>query len=106
MSDDFGMQNIDKVDVFVRVKKLAKKYGKVTNLEVKKRDPFIPPSIEKSLRESLVKSRAIIANEIATKNDIRISAIKQLLNDMLEEGLLEVVSASSRIKVLKGKGVE
>ncbi len=108
MSDDsFNMDlNIDKVSVFSKIKKLDKKYGKVGTIEIKKRDPFIPPSIEKKLRESLPKMRAITANSLALKNDIRIGTIKQLLNKMVEEGELEVVSTSSRLRVYRGKNAQ
>lgn len=102
----FGEIDVNKVQVNSKVKKLDKKYGKVQTVEVKKRDPFIPPPIEKKLRETLPKARAITAAELATKNDIRVSTVKKLLNDMVKEGLLEVCSGSRRVRIYRGKSAK
>ncbi len=103
MSEKYTSEtDIDKINVISRIKKIDKKYGKVGNIETKIRDPFVPPSIEQKIRESLPKSKGFTANELAQKNDIRISAIKKLLEEMANEGLIEVVSISSRLKIYRG----
>lgn len=101
MSEDFGVST-DKVETITKIRKLDKKYGKQLTLETKKRDPFIPPSLAKKLRETLAKTRAITPTEISLKYDIRISAVKKLLSDLVKDGEMELVSSSRRIKVYKG----
>lgn len=104
MSDDYGMDiDINKVSVNTKIMKLSKKYGKVQTIELKKRDPFLPPNLEQELRENLVKMRAITPTEIARKNDIRVSTVKKLLSDMAEDGLLHEIASTSRLKVYQGK---
>jgi ribosomal protein S25 len=96
----------EKVQPITKTLKIDKKYGKIVSVEVKRRDPFLPPSVEKRLRESLPKTKAITANNLAAKLDIRVSTIKSLLEDMTKEGLLDCVSSSSRLKVYHGKQVK
>jgi len=93
----------DKVETITKTLKIDKKYGKIVSVEVKRRDPYLPPSVEKRLRESLPKTKAITANNLAAKMDIRVSTIKALLEDMTKEGLLDCVSSSARLKVYHGK---
>jgi ribosomal protein S25 len=103
MSEDYSSDiDVDKVNVTTKIKKLDRKYGKVANIETKIRDPFIPPSIEQKIRETAVKSRGFTPTEIAQKNDIRISAVKQLLEQMESENLIELVESSSRLRIYKG----
>lgn len=102
MSDNFIGTDTDKVEVYSKIKKLDKKYGKVATIEVKKRDPYIPPSLQKKLRENLVKVRSITANDIALKNDIRVSAAKRLLKKLEAEGLVKLVTSTSRLKIYRG----
>ncbi|MHA1822112.1 MAG: hypothetical protein ACTSU2_08200 [Promethearchaeota archaeon] len=103
MSDDYRMDtNIDKIEVYTKVKKMPIKYGKVVTLEIKKRDPFIPPSYEKKLREQLPRMKTIIPNEVAIRNDIRVSTIKKLIKDLEKEGLVKRVSSSRRLKIYTG----
>jgi len=90
---------IDKIAVLAQVKKMNKKYGKVASISIKQRDPFIPRLIEEKIREEIQKMRAITANDIAAKYDIRVSAIKKLLLVMEKEGKIKRLASSSRIKV-------
>ncbi|MBD3353039.1 MAG: hypothetical protein GF364_16280 [Candidatus Lokiarchaeota archaeon] len=104
MSDEFSSEvDINKVETNTRIKRIAKKYGKVQTVEVKKRDPFLPPKMEKELRESLPKMRAIIPTDLARKHDVRVSTLKKFLDDLTEEGLLELEFSNGRIKVYQGK---
>ena len=103
MSDEYSSDiDIDKVNVTTKIKKLDRKYGKVANIETKIRDPFIPPSVEQKIRETAVKSRGFTPTEIAQKNDVRISAVKKLLRQMVSENLIEIVESSRRLKIYRG----
>lgn len=83
------IERIDKTEVLSKVKKMAKKYGKVSTIEVKQRDPYVPRAMEKKLREDIKKMKAITANELAAKFDIRVSAIKKLLLTLEDEGIIK-----------------
>jgi hypothetical protein len=63
----------EKVQPITKTLKIDKKYGKIVSVEVKRRDPFLPPSVEKRLRESLPKTKAITANNLAAKFEIKIN---------------------------------
>jgi len=95
--------DINKIETETKVKKFKLKYGKVQTIETKKRDPFIPPSLLDKLKDSIPKMKVITPNEIAMKNDIRISSVKKLLKDLEKEGKIELISSASRIKIYKGK---
>ncbi|MBN2156974.1 MAG: hypothetical protein JW776_13100 [Candidatus Lokiarchaeota archaeon] len=103
MSDEYSSEtDVDKITVTTKIKKLDRKYGKVTNLETKVRDPFIPPSIETKIRETYIKNRGFTPNDVAIKNDIRVSAAKKLLEKMEKDGSIELVTSTSRLKVYRG----
>jgi ribosomal protein S25 len=100
---DFSFDsNVDKVSTIVKTRRLDKKYGKVTTLETKKRDPLLPPSVDQKLREDVPKMKVITANDLSIKYDIRVSTIKKFLKDLHEEDQVELVSTSSRLKVYRG----
>ena len=94
--------NVDRVTTIVKTRRLDKKYGKVTTLETKKRDPLLPPSVEQKLREDIPGMKVITANNLSIKHDIRVSTIKKFLKDLLNEGKIELVSTSSRLTVYRG----
>ena len=97
---------VDKVSVITKTKRMDKKYGKVITLDTKKRDSFIPPTLLEKLREDIPKMKVITANDIAIRNDIRVSTIKKFLMDLASEGLIDIVSSSSRLKVFSGNKVK
>lgn len=92
-------ERIDKIEVLSKVKKMAKKYGKVANIELKQRDPYLPRALEIKLRKDLLKMKAITANDLAARHDVRVSTMKKLLLTMEDEGLIERIATSSRLKV-------
>ncbi len=96
-------ERIDKTEVLSRVKKMAKKYGKVATVELKQRDPYVPRALEEKLRKDILKMKAITANDLAARHDVRVSAMKKLLLTMEDEGLLERIASSSRLKVFNPK---
>ncbi len=90
---------INKVQVESQVRKMAKKYGKVATLETIQRDPYLPLALEKKLRKEIVKMKAITANELALKYDVRVSTMKKFLLDLEAKGIIKRISSSSRLKV-------
>ena len=107
MSDNYDFDSsADKVSVITKTKRFDKKYGKIITLDTKKRDSFIPPTLLAKLREDLPKMKVITANDVAIRNDIRVSTIKKFLKDLADEGLIETVSSSSRLKVYSGNKIK
>ena len=92
---------LDKIQVISQIKRMNKKYGKVSTLDIKQRDPFIPKSVEEKIRNDVKHLAAITANELADKHDVRVSSIKKLLKTLEEEGLITINSSSSRIKIYR-----
>lgn len=93
------VEGLDTVVYVDASKKLRKKYGKVADISIKIRDPFIPNPIEQEIRDNLSKSRMITASELALKYNIRISAMKKLFKQLESEGLLKCIGGNSRIKM-------
>lgn len=107
MSYDYDLDSsADKVSVITKTRRMDKKYGKVITLDTKKRDSFIPPTLLEKLREDIPKMKVITANDLAIRNDIRVSTIKKFLKDLADEGLIDIVSSSSRLKVFSGTKVK
>ena len=101
MAESNELEKLDKIQVLSQIKRMNKKYGKVATLEIKQRDPFIPPSVEAKIREEIKKMPVVTPNEIAGKYDIRVSSAKKLLDTMLEEGIMELVSSTSRLRIYR-----
>ena len=78
---------------------LKRKYGRVKQISIVERDAFIPVGLEKEIKENILKKKAILATDIALKYDIRVSAIKLLLKQYEEEGLIKLLDPSLKIKV-------
>jgi len=70
---------------------------------LKQRDPYLPRATETKLRVDIKKMRAITPNELAVKYDVRVSAMRRFLEVLVQEGVLECVSAHDRIKVFNPK---
>ena len=78
---------------------LKRKYGRTKKIEVVERDAFIPVKLEKDINENILKKKAILATDIAVKFDIRVSAIKLLLKQYEDEGLIKLLDPSLKIKI-------
>jgi len=79
---------------------LKRKYGRTKQINIVERDAFVPPNIEKEIRDSMPKKKTITASEIAVKYDIRVSTIKLLLKQYEQEGLIKLLDPSlHRLKV-------
>ncbi len=61
---------------------LRRKYGRTKQISIVERDAFIPPSIEKEIRESFPKRKSILASDIALKYDLRILFPYQLVKQI------------------------
>ncbi|MFW9771822.1 MAG: hypothetical protein ACFFFB_02585 [Candidatus Heimdallarchaeota archaeon] len=78
---------------------LRRKYGRTKQLDIVERDAFIPSSLEKEIKESLQKKKAILASDIALKYDIRLSTVQLLLKQYEEEGIIELYDPSLKLKI-------
>ncbi|TFG01344.1 MAG: hypothetical protein EU542_07085 [Promethearchaeota archaeon] len=78
---------------------LRRKYGRSKQINIVERDSFIPKSIEKEIKESIKKRKSIIASDIALKYDIRLSTVKNLLDQYEEEGLIKLYDPSLKLKI-------
>jgi ribosomal protein S25 len=95
-------ENIEKAQSRTWTKKLDKKYGKTATIDMIDRDPFLPTAMEEKLRKSLPYQSVVIPNEIARKNNVRVSTVKTLLRVLESEGELRAVSTSARLRVYTG----
>ncbi|MFX1480419.1 MAG: hypothetical protein ACFFCI_20165 [Promethearchaeota archaeon] len=78
---------------------LRRKYGRTKQINVVERDAFIPKNLEKEIKESILKKKSILATDIALKFDIRISTAKLLLKQYEEEGIIELLDPSLKLKI-------
>ncbi len=101
MSEEELDPSVNKLEVVEKNIRLLRKYGKVQRLQILKRDPFIPRNIEKEIREKVPNLKAITANDLAQRYNIRVSALKKLLLKLEEEGKIDRIVSSSRIKIYK-----
>ena len=92
-------EELDRIQVVSKDLKLTKKYGKVARVSIIQRDPFIPNSVEESIREELRKQRVVTANGLAKKHKIRVSSAKRLLKKLEAEGLVKATSKGTRLNV-------
>jgi ribosomal protein S25 len=94
---------IDKVETIAQTKKIQKKYGKVGTVDIKRRDPYLPRSLEDKLRKEVPKMRSITPNDLAAKYDVSVSTMRKFLYTLEKEGILEPVTSSARLKVYNPK---
>jgi ribosomal protein S25 len=89
--------------VFVRrdTLNLRRKYGRTKRVSVIERDAFIPRGLEEDIKNDILNSKAVLAADLAIKYDIRISAIKSLLEKYEKEGLIEPLDASLQLDIYK-----
>ena len=78
---------------------LKRKYGRVKQINIVERDAFIPDGIEKEIRETILKKKAITATDISIKYDIRVSSVKLLLKEYEKEGLIKLLDPSLKLKI-------
>jgi ribosomal protein S25 len=78
---------------------LRRKYGRTKQINIIERDALAPSNVEKEIRESILKRKSILATDIASKFDLRVSTVKLLLKQYEEEGLIKVVDPSLKLKI-------
>lgn len=78
---------------------LRRKYGRTKQISIVERDAFIPSSLEKELRNFILKRKSTSPADIALRYDIRISTAKQFLKQLEEEGVVKLLDPSLKIKV-------
>ena len=78
---------------------LRRKYGRTKQINVVERDAFIPKSLEKEIKEAILKKKSILATDIALRYDIRVSTAKLLLKAYEEEGLIKLFDSSLKLKI-------
>ena len=78
---------------------LRRKYGRTKQINVVERDAFVPKSLEKEIKEAILKRKSILATDIALRYDIRVSTAKILLKTYEEEGLIKIFDPSLKLKI-------
>ncbi len=78
---------------------LRRKYGRTKQINVVERDAFVPKSLEKEIKEAILKRKSILATDIALRYDIRVSTAKVLLKTYEEEGLIKIFDPSLKLKI-------
>ncbi len=78
---------------------LRRKYGRTKQIYVVERDAFIPSTLEKEIKESILKKKSILATDIALRYDIRVSTVKILLKEMENEGLIKILDPLLKLKI-------
>jgi len=78
---------------------LRRKYGRSKQINIIERDAFIPVGLEEDMKQDLLKRKAILATDIATKYEIRVSTIKLLLEKYEKEGLIKLFDPSLHFKI-------
>lgn len=89
----------EKLSVVKKTIKLGRKYGRVKQVDITKRDVFIPASLEKQIKEEIMKLKTITPTTISMKYEIRVSTAKKLLERYKEEGLLVLKKSTPKLKV-------
>jgi ribosomal protein S25 len=87
--------------VFVRrdTLNLRRKYGRTKRVSVIERDAFVPRGMEEDIKNDIMHSKAVIPENLAIKYDIRVSAIKSLLEKYEKEGLVELLDSSLQVDI-------
>lgn len=89
----------DKLNVVKKTIKLGRKYGRVKQINITKRDVFLPASIEEQIKEEIKGLKVITPTSISMKYDIRVSTAKKLLQKYCDEGLIVLKMSSPKMKV-------
>ncbi|NVM31860.1 MAG: hypothetical protein HWN65_23675 [Candidatus Helarchaeota archaeon] len=63
------------------------------------RDIFIKENLIKTIKDEVPKMKMITLSSVAQKYNIRISVVKRILNDLVEENKIKPFIQSNRLKV-------
>ena len=89
----------DKLIVRKATLNLRRKYGRTKQVNIVERDAFIPRNMEDDIKDYITKKNGTTATDIATRFDIRVSTIKLLLDQYLEEGIIKLLDPNMKLKV-------
>jgi len=89
----------EKLSVVKKTIKLGRKYGRVKQVNITKRDVFIPTGLETQIKEEIMKLKTITPTTLSMKYEIRVSTAKKLLEKYKEEGLLVLKKSTPKFKV-------
>jgi len=78
---------------------LRRKYGRTQRVNVIERDAYIPRGLEEDIKKDILNRKAILPSDIAVKYDIRVSTAKNLLEKYEENGLVELLDPSLKLKI-------
>ena len=78
---------------------LKRKYGRVKQISIAERDAFIPASLEGDIKEYIQKKKSVTATDIAARFDVRVSTVKLLLKQYIEEGSIKIFDPSMKLKI-------
>ena len=78
---------------------LRRKYGRTKQINVVERDAFIPKSLEKDIKDYILKKKSILATDLALRFDIRVSTAKLLLKQYEDEGLIKLLDPALKLKI-------
>lgn len=76
-----------------------KRWGKVVEFTALVRDLNPSDDVRNNIVKEASRSRAITAQAIAQKYNVRVSTAKKILEELVEEGKLQLVTSSPRVKV-------
>ena len=101
MAEEEQNQGIEKEKLIVRKAtiNLKRKYGRTKQISIVERDAFIPKGVEQDIKATILKKKSITATEIASKFDVRVSAVKLLLKQYEKEGLIKLYDPSLKLKI-------
>ena len=99
MAEDEQNQEKEKLIVRKATINLKRKYGRVKQISIVERDAFIPKSVEENIKAMVLKKKTITATDIAARFDVRVSAVKLLLNQYVEEGLIKLYDPALKLKI-------
>jgi ribosomal protein S25 len=89
----------EKLSVVKKTIKLGRKYGRVKQVNITRRDAFIPSNLEKEIKKEIMELKTITPTILSMKYDVRVSTAKKLLEKYKEEGLLILKRSTPKFKV-------
>ena len=92
-------QEKDKLIVRKATINLKRKYGRTKQISIVERDAFIPKSLENDIKEYIQKRKTVTATDVAARFDVRVSTIKLLFKQYIEEGLIKLYDPLMKLKL-------
>lgn len=101
MAEEEQDQEIEKEKLIVRkaTLNLKRKYGRTKQISIVERDAFIPKGVEDDMKTTILKKKSVTATDLAARFDVRVSAVKLLLKQLEDEGLIKLYDPSLKLKI-------